>query len=153
MRILLVEDDEIKRNQIINYLYQSEESIQIETAKSVQSGLKHIVSGEFDLIILDMTLPTFDISADEDGGRPRAYGGRELLAQMKRRIIETPVLVVTQFDRFGKEPELLTLEELDKQLKGSFENYIGSVYYSSAFDNWKTILTESITVLKRMKSQ
>src|SRR5258708_830765 len=102
MRLLVVEDDENKRTQILGFLGERFSWVKVVAAESLQSGLKLIVSDQFDLILLDMTLPTFDVGIDEDGGRPRAYAGREILRQMDRRKIATPVIVLTQFDRFGE---------------------------------------------------
>lgn len=149
MRILLIEDDEIKRNQINRFLLESLKKADIKIAKSLQSGLKAIINNDFDFILLDMTMPTFDIGLDEDGGRPRAYGGREILQQMARRQILIPVIVVTQFDRFGKGADSLTLSELDEQLKFIYKNnYLGCIFYNSAVDSWKKDLKRLIDTIK-----
>src|SRR5437762_9859016 len=104
MKILLVEDEETKRRQVMDLISQKFSEFGIDEAKSLNSGLRKIAGGAYDLVILDMTMPTFDITLDEDGGRPQAYGGRELLRHMAQRGIKTPVVLLTQFDRFGKEP-------------------------------------------------
>jgi CheY-like chemotaxis protein len=117
-------------------------------ARSLNSGLKQIARDKFDLIILDMTMPTFDIGSDEEGGRPQAYGGRELLRQIKRRRIETPVIVLTQFDRFGKEPDQRSIEELDTELRRDHQsNYVRSIRYNVAFDAWRKDLVDAILEL------
>ena len=142
MKILIIEDDEIKREQLISFIEESFPKMHIIAVNSVQGALKKITSGQYDLIILDMTLPTFDYGGDEDGGRIRAYGGR----QMDRHNIATSVIMVTQFDRFGKGDESLTLEELDLELQAEHqENYKGSVYYNPAYDDWKSSLRDLIS--------
>jgi CheY-like chemotaxis protein len=143
--MLIIEDDEIKREQLISFIKESFPEIQIIAVKSTQSALMKITSNKYDLIILDMTLPTFDYGGDEDGGRIRAYGGRDILRQMNRHRITTPVIMVTQFDRFGKGDESLTLEELDFELQTEHQiNYKGSVYYNAAYDDWKSNLHKLI---------
>ena len=138
LKILIVEDDENKRSQIYDFVNSIHSSYIIKTARSLQSGLRAIIEGEINLIILDMTLPTFDINVNEHGGRPQAYAGREILRQMDRRNIHTPVIVVTQFDRFGEGNDVLTLTELDAQLKTAHStNYKGSVYYNVTLEGWK----------------
>src|SRR5688572_11886351 len=109
MKILIVEDDENKRNQLINFIKDEFPETDIKTAKSMQSGLRTIINEKFDLVLLDMTMPTFDIDVNEvTGGRPQPYAGREILRQMRRRNLETPVLVITQFDRFGDTSNSIT---------------------------------------------
>jgi CheY-like chemotaxis protein len=149
LKILLVEDDDIKSGHISKFLSNKIPELIIDNAKSYQSALKKIVSSNYDLIILDMTLPTFDISADESGGRPQAYAGREILRQMDRRNINVPVIVVTQFDKFGEGKDSMTLKQLESQLRLSHpSNYICAIYYSSTIDDWKNELTLCICKLR-----
>lgn len=145
MDILLVEDDENKKTQVVNILGKNFKDLNILLAKSYQSGLKLILNQKFKLIILDMSIPTFDIGINEDGGRPQPYGGREILRQMDRRRIFIPVIVLTQFDRFGEGADTLTLEQLDKQLWAShFNNYRGLVQYNVLLVGWKEQLLKLV---------
>ena len=138
MRILIIEDDENKRSQLLTFLEQDVPSAAVDTAGSLHSGLGKLLSAKYDLILLDMTMPTFDVTADEGGGRPQPYGGRSLLRQMDRRGISTPVVVVTQFDRFGDADDALTLTELESELAlGHPRIYRGSVYYNATVESWK----------------
>jgi CheY-like chemotaxis protein len=145
VRILVVEDDDNKRTQLVDLISDSLPEVEICIARSFQSGLRSIIDGEIDLILLDMTMTTFDVSVDEDGGRPQAYAGREILRQMERREIVTPVVVVTQFDKFGAGSEELTLEELNEQLHEEHARiYRGAVYYNTSFTGWKRELINMI---------
>jgi CheY-like chemotaxis protein len=149
--ILLVEDDENKRNQIGGFISEMYRPAVITYARSLQSGVKAVIGGGIDLIILDMTMPTFDISTEDEGGRPQIYAGRELLRQMDRRRMRTPVVVVTQFNKFGEGKESLDLGELDEQLRESHPHtYRGVVYYDAAVEGWKKSLEKLInSVCKR----
>lgn len=145
MEILIVEDDENKRMQISGFISDLVPRVSIDMANALQSGLRKIITGSYDLIILDMSMPTFEIDIHEDGGRMQAYAGREILSQMERREIEIPVLVLTQFDIFGKGDEALTLRELDETLRTTYPNiYKGSVYYDVATGTWKEKLKNTI---------
>lgn len=138
MKILIVEDDEMKRKQVVEFLYSLRSDLLLFEARSLQSGLKALREASFDFLVVDMTMPTFDISVEEDGGRPQAYGGREILRHMKRRGIAVPSVVLTQFDRFGEGSDLLTLDELDSQLRYAHAPYyLGAVYYSVLYEDWK----------------
>jgi hypothetical protein len=95
-----------------------------------------------------MTMPSFDITVDEDGGRPQAYAGRELLRHMAENDIHTPAIVVTQFEKFGEGTDSLTLEQLDEQLKKEHDQYRGTVYYNAASDDWKEALIKMIADTK-----
>lgn len=145
MNILVVEDDENKREQIGNFVSSKYSGARISYAKSQRSGLRAIIEDPVDLIILDMSMPTFDKTVDEDGGRPQAYAGREILKQMDRREIHRPVIVLTGYDKFGEGVDALTLPELHAQLEEAHpESYRGMVFYDVTFEGWKEELTKMI---------
>ena len=145
MDVLIAEDDENKRSQLEAFIRKTFPQAKVSIARSLQSGLRLILRQKFDYVILDMTMPTYDISADEDGGRPQALAGREILRQLDRRDIVLPVIVLTQFDRFGEGEDTLTLSELDTQLRTQHpQTYRGSVYYNPALEGWKKELLNTI---------
>lgn len=139
MKILIIEDDENKRQQLEMFLRALLPGCVLTIQKSYNSGLRAVMSVKpFDLIVLDMTMPTYDIGLNEDGGRPQHYAGRAILRQMRRHSITTPVVVVTQFDVFGEGAERMTREELDAQLRHEHPDvYLGTVYYNAAVEGWK----------------
>lgn len=147
MKVLLVEDDENKRSQIEGFLNSSFPGIELEQAKSLQAGVRKIRSCNFDLVLLDMTLPNYDPSPDEpSGGSTHSFGGREFLKQSSRFGITTPVIVVTQFETFGKPPATTNLEELNGALHRDFgATYRGAVYYHPAIVGWRQELLALIS--------
>src|SRR5690349_17340660 len=133
MKVLLVEDDENKRTQIVQFLRAEYPEYQLEIERSLQSGLRHIRRTVPNLVLLDMTLPNYDTGPDETGGQAHKLGGREFLRQMDRFDISVPVIVVTQFERFGKGDTAVDLETLDRDLRRDHASvYRGAVYYHAA---------------------
>ena len=146
MTIILVEDDDDKRRTIAECLTERFPNTVIVQARSMRSGLRAIIeAGGGDVVVLDMAMPTYDISIDEHGGTPQAYGGRELLRHMSERDIVAPTIVITQFETFGQGSEALTLEQLDAQLRLEHEQYRGTVYYNSATEEWKDALFKMVS--------
>lgn len=140
MNVLLIEDDETKRRNIVTYVKKLGEN-NITTSGSVNSSVRLLRQQTFDLVLCDMSLPTFDVKAGERGGRPQGFGGREIMRQMIRFEIKTPVIIITQYATFGGPYENMALEELATQLSTEQPtNYKGLVYYNSAFDTWKNDL-------------
>jgi DNA-binding NarL/FixJ family response regulator len=151
LNILIIEDDQNKIKQIIEFICDNLVKVIITKKFSYQSGLKEIVNVKYDLIILDMSMPTFDITSSENGGRPKPFAGREILRQMKRRDINTPVIVVTQFERFGELSNTITLPELRDDLQTKFKDiYLGTVYYNPALNSWRD---EFSNLLKRIETR
>jgi CheY-like chemotaxis protein len=138
MKILVVEDDENKRSQLTQFLHRFFPGAEGVEARSLQSGLRFIRQSPPDLVLLDMTLPNYDAGFDEPGGQTHIFGGREFLRQMDRFEIIVPVIVVTQFETFGREPHEIGLSELDSELQADHGNvYRGSVYYHAAIHGWE----------------
>ena len=99
------------------------------------------MQNSFDFVLLDMSLPTFDIRQGEDGFQVDAFAGRELLTEMDRKGVKVDTAVITMFETFGEGGDLMTLEELDKELVQKFPSvYRGAIYYNSSEINWKESL-------------
>jgi len=139
MKILLIEDDENKRSALEAFIALESPRAEVDEAKSLQAGVRCARTSSYDLVVLDMTLPNYDPSPDEPGGGTiHSFGGREFLKQMDRFRITTPVIVVTQFEKFGKAPATTNLEELDRSLRADFSaTYRGAVYYHAAIVGWQ----------------
>lgn len=144
MEILLVEDDEDKREQLILFVNENKLG-RLTEVRSFQSGLAKIKTHIYDLILLDMSMPTFDISANESGGRSQPFGGELLLFEMQRRGIVSKVIVVSQFELFGDGEDKISIEDLNNRLLDSFsENYIGIVQYSISYTSWKNKILDKL---------
>ncbi|MDN5107114.1 response regulator [Aliarcobacter butzleri] len=151
MKIILIEDNEHKRKKIKDFISNIDKSILIEEAYSYTSGLKKCLENAFDLLIIDMTMPTYDKSSSESGGRFRTYGGKEIIRQLKRKNKEIPFVVVSQYSKFSENNETLSLEEIAEQLNTiSKEFYIDTVLYDTSSSNWK-ILLENILTREKIK--
>ena len=112
--------------------------MEIEEAKSVNASLRLLhQSSPYDLVILDMSLPTFDVGPRESGGRPEGFGGREIMHYIFNSSPHTPVLVVTQFEKFGEGSNEVDLLTLTGQLQNDFPGMMRSlIYYNAASDKW-----------------
>lgn len=137
MSILVVEDDGFKKDKIGKYLASSYPECRIDYALSVSSAKKAIKRGEYKVILMDMSLPTFDVTHEDAGGRPHAFGGRELLSYMKYKEISTPVVIVTQFERFQSEEGDMDVRALRKYLSREFSGfYKALVSFSHLDESW-----------------
>lgn len=141
MRVLLVEDSHDKRDNIVDVLNQFHIPIAIKIEESVRGAIEQIDSNEiFDLILLDMSLPLFDITDDiPDGGEAESFGGHEIIEQMSFLKIFTPVIVITHYRAFQGGT---TFEALEIQLKSTYPKIVqGMIYYDHPSNAWKHELT------------
>lgn len=140
MKVLIIEDDKQKSEQIITFLENFNPKVEIRLEKSYNSGLRTVSRDQFDLLLLDMSLPTFEITIDESGGKPMSFAGEEILRQLQRKNVTVPTIVITQYDRFEKG---LSLNQIKKSIESKgYANYIDTIYYNTTNDSWILELTE-----------
>jgi CheY-like chemotaxis protein len=150
-KILLIEDDEEKSDVISAFLRNDYSGYEVDVARSLNGGLRAIVKGRdaYKLILLDMSMPNYDISIEEPGGgKPESFAGEDILGQMKLRGIEIPTIVVTMFGSFGEEPNSMSIDGLAERLEQRFSpTYRGLVYYNVAQEGWRSSLREIIRTI------
>ncbi len=135
MKVLLIEDTEHKKDLIVSFLEAEFPNIELELRKSYNSGLREIIKNQdYELILLDMSLPNYDISLGETGGDFESMAGKFLLQEMYRRDININVAIVTMYKNY-------TDQEFNTGLRDSFKNYLGVVYFNfNDPDSWKNEL-------------
>lgn len=141
MQILLIEDDEFKAKQIIFFLEAKGHQVVLE--KSFNTGMKEIISERYELALLDMTIPSFEISPEHPTSRSRVYGGKDILCEIDRCEIDLPSIIITQYRVFDDGE--MSLEKINKELKSEYPNsYLGIVYYNSSIRDWQDKLEKLI---------
>lgn len=150
MNVLIVEDDQNKSARLEEFVEEHFPHASVSTATSFQSGLRGILETAPELVILDMTLPNYDIGPGESGGVSRAFGGYDVLSEMVRMGVEgVRVVVVTQYDAFGGDDgsEHKTFDELSAELARAFPGrFVGAVHYDPTDGRWRNMLGEMLGV-------
>lgn len=148
LRILFVEDNDHKRGRIIDFISHSFPSAEVDEAYSFTSGWQKIESSFFDLVLLDMTLPTYDRSSAESGGRVRIFGGKEIARKIFRNKIKTRVAFITQFNSFSDKGYSYNFDELYKEMATDLnDTFRGMIFYNSSVSAWRDELAKVIDEL------
>jgi DNA-binding NarL/FixJ family response regulator len=148
MKILFIEDHPYKLNQVLNFLSEKFTDIEVETRGSYNSGLRELIlhNKKYDLLLLDISMPNYDISPEENGGDFLPMAGKLILKEMYLREIPTQAIVVTMHGSFEDGTKL---SELDKALAEEFkDNYAGYVYFTAISNEWREHLE---TLIKKVK--
>lgn len=145
MNCLLIEDSPLKASLIEAHVQEHFPGIELRTERSYQSGLKRISETPPAFIILDMTLPNFDVSPNTRHGKPRPLGGYDILRKLKRRSATVEVFVVTQYESFGSGTHTYSFAELEEKCLREFPDiFRGIVYFSPSSSDWKKALTAAL---------
>lgn len=147
IKLLIVEDNSHKREKVIDYILELLPDAIIDQAHSFSSGSKLAIDNDYDTIILDISLPTYDKTENDTGGRNRAFGGHEIARKIIRRKLRTNIIFITQFDSFSDQDRSHSIDSLEELLKNDCgDNFIGLVRYDSSKYSWKETLSEFLGI-------
>lgn len=140
-KILLIEDNPHKQSRILEFLESFDSTLKVNTATSFTSGCKAAESEVFDLVILDISLPTYDRSPADSGGRFRILGGREIARKLTRKGSAPKMFFLTQYSSFSDKGTSYTFESLSAELSiecGS--DFRGMIFFETTSSKWKQAL-------------
>lgn len=136
MNLLIIEDNHNKLKQIKTFVKEVCSEASIHDALSYTAGVRRIYDENWDLILLDMSLPVYDMGQQEMGGDKKSMAGREIMKRMLHRKIYIPTIVITQFDTFGENE--ISIKSLNDEFKADLNKiWMGTVNYEDSTNNWK----------------
>lgn len=142
-RILIVEDNQGKLQKIRSFLQDQYPDYEVFDQQSYNSAKKEIILNykSYDLILLDMSMQTYNISDNETGGEPEPLAGKKILNEMYLNDINIKVLVITMFESFVG----IKTAELDYSLTEEFGDiYCGYVFFSHSNNDWQSNLKQKL---------
>lgn len=142
MRVLIIEDDDLKYKHITKYCKELLPDSKFVWEKSFQTGLHELLNTEYDLILLDMSMHIYEKSAEEAGGSFETYAGRMILSEIDINEIDTKVIVITGYDIYNDGKTLATLKQ---ELREEFDDfYLDTIYFIGREETWKSKLKSLI---------
>lgn len=137
IRILIVDDDEFKSTPIFN-LVNDAFYADIWVEESIRGAVDYARQKSIDLLILDMSLPTFGISPLESGGTQLGFGGLEVLHNLDRYEIDCDVIVISQYTEFMQGDETRHISSLLPEVKALYGGELLAVIYFDLIEGgWK----------------
>lgn len=137
MKILIAEDENQKLAHIREWVCGFFKGADILIAKSVKAANEMLEDHSPEVMMLDMSLPTFEIGVGEPGGRPQGFGGVEVLRFADFLNLRVATFVITAFEGFENGSKTVDLAELRAKLADEHEgNFRGVVYYSGLGGDW-----------------
>lgn len=149
MKIIFIEDHPLKQAQINKLISEKFIDSIVINKNSYISGLKELIENHqaYDVLLLDISMPNYDISSEDSGGDWMPLAGKKILKEMYLRDIPIKAIVITMHGSFDDGTKIT---ELDDNLKSEFpENYLGYVYYSQINDDWKEKLVKLLNEIQK----
>lgn len=151
MEILYVEDEQNKAHQVMQVIKDNIPSANIYLRNSYNAALMEINRETLDLVLLDMSLPLYDISKCmeyEEDNDFETFAGIDLLEELVRLDSTKKVIIITAFDVLGEDDNRINLMQLDQKMKSEYRNnYRGIIYYNASSLEWCHKLIELINLL------
>lgn len=146
MKILYVEDEQIKANQVMSFL-ETLNYYEIKLVKSYISALKELHNNNYNLLLLDMSLPLHDSTLFYEDDF-ETYAGLDILDEIERIGLDIKVIIITAFDVLGEGNEKKTLDQLNEEISNDFSDiYLGIVYYNSSTLEWNSKLKKLLDAI------
>ncbi|CAN7415891.1 response regulator [Pseudorhodoferax sp. LjRoot39] len=140
--VLLIEDNSFKRVRIIDFLQSLKRMpLEITEAHSFSSGCQEFESKLYDIVIADISLPTYDKNEAQSGGRFRPFAGREIGRKISRHHRGEKIIFITQYKSFSDKGASFSFEQLKEiMLKECGSAFFGMIYYDGSQISWKNEL-------------
>ena len=147
-KILLIEDDEKKIDDVKLFILSNYSGFSLTIKEAYQSGLRELMMNAYDMLLLDMSLPTFETMDLEGVGSFEKFGGFKIMKEIARKKKQIYTVLITMFDDFGESDTSITLQQMDIVFKLEFQNqYKGFVFYNSKESSWKKALSQHLNQL------
>lgn len=146
--VLIVEDDAYKLEALSEIISSTVEICSTDPCRSVQSAVTAVAAHRYDIIILDMSLPSHDLEKGSMLGIPRLSGGIEVLFELDYIGAKADVVIVTQYPEIEMSGELVPLCEVAAFVKREYGIAITAcIYYDSDSTDWKIQIADAINTI------
>jgi CheY-like chemotaxis protein len=140
VKVLLIEDEEHKANDLTSRLRAKGLAAEnVVRVSGVRQAVLQVTAANFDLVIVDMALPTFSDSTDDSsGGTAQAVGGIEVLRALSVASVSTKVIIVTQYPDIIVGGNRVRLGQAARVLSKKYDqDVLGAVLYSYKTPEWE----------------
>lgn len=140
-KILLIEDDGFKAKSLIDFLCSSWIGVSIITAPSLVDAVEAINERVYDLILIDMAIPSHP--AILGGGSPMSLltGGLEVLLELKFLGRLDSCVVITQYPEIEISGTFFSVSEAAKKIRERLNcEVLECIKYSEGSGDWKLAL-------------
>jgi CheY-like chemotaxis protein len=142
--VLIVEDDEPKLRAISQFFADEFPEAKVCIAQSLSAAINSLVALHTHFAVVDMSLPTYDFSADRaGGGKPQGFGGADILRFIEAESSWTNSVVLTQYEEFPIPDQVgrRSLSDLSDELRMELgAKFIGVIHYSGQHGEWRSQL-------------
>ena len=145
MFILLVEDDEFKSNAIQSEILELGLKADFQVETTVHGAVQKLNEQDFDLILLDMSLPSYQLIQGKGSPIPMPSGGMEVLMELDYLGRQDEVIILTQYYEIEIDEILYSHKDAQEKINQEYNvNLLRIILFKREDKDWKKILSEEI---------
>lgn len=141
MKILIVEDDDYKLERIKAFAAQELGDVTFKTSESLKEALEAIAENVYDLVFVDMAIPSHPTIAGQ--GTPVSFntGGLEIIMELAAIGRADPCIIITQYPDIEISGEYIPVSQVKNKIPELLECEVAAcILYDEDNDNWKNEL-------------
>lgn len=145
MNIILIEDDNFKEMMIRKAIFETSPLSELSIARSVAAAVTLLTEQSFDLVILDVSLPSHDKSKSAPSLQMPS-GGLEVLYELAFENRAEQVVIVTQYPEIELDDKKSVPIHKARELliEATGVNIRRVIYFDRSDDAWRRELTEAM---------
>jgi CheY-like chemotaxis protein len=145
--VLIIEDDEFKANNIRDLIVSSGKYSDVSLVSSLVEAIEAINKYDFDLILIDMAIPSHPVVSG--GGAPMSLltGGLEILLELQSIEKAPQCIIITQYPDIEISGEFYTVEEAAVEIKNLLGcEVLECIKYIEGSESWKTAIKKVLNL-------
>lgn len=147
--ILIIEDDSFKMDTLVALVRAGTNEVNIHCVTDVASAISAVDQEKFDLIIIDMALPSHPVISGEGSPMSLLTGGLEILFELSSLKRQDNCIIVTQYPEIEIAGQFFSVPEAADAIRQYYScEVVACLHYpSEEMSEWKDTLTG---LLKRL---
>lgn len=153
LNVLIIEDDSFKYDDISDCIKSHLNQIHIDKATNLYDAMQNIGKTPYQLILVDMSIPSHPITPGSGSPINLLDGGIEIIVQLKLKNEFADCIIITQYPEVEICGESYPITDVKKALFDFLDiKIIGCIQYIDGSDSWKFEMQDMLEKYENLNS-
>jgi len=143
IKILLIEDDSFKAKSLQDFVSSVLRDVSINNASSLVEAIDQVSQEPFDLVLIDMAIPSHPIISGAGSPISLLTGGLDVLLELKSLERSDPCVIITQYPEIELSGQFFPVQQACREIKTQLDcEVLACIEYSEGSESWKAALLD-----------